>query len=165
MVMLMKSTNGTQAAPVRAMQLALAFERWNARRRRRKHCAASRKQNATPRMKFALLAAFVALWPGLSAARSVHVRESRPVAETVIRGRHAEYVIRFDGPVDHAASRMQITQSGRVIQSLTPLMDSAVDVLFASGETPPPGRYALHWEAKSADGDFSNGDIPFDVAP
>jgi hypothetical protein len=82
-----------------------------------------------------------------------------------VHGRHAEYVIRFDGPVNHAASHMRITQSGRVIQSLTPLIDSAVDVLFASAETPPPGRYMLHWEAKSADGDLSSGDIPFDVAP
>jgi methionine-rich copper-binding protein CopC len=91
--------------------------------------------------------------------------ESRPAAETIIQGRHAEYVIRFNGPVDHAASRMQITQSGRVVQTLTPLLDSAVDVLFASGQAPPPGSYLLHWEARSMDGDVTKGDIPFRVAP
>jgi len=116
-------------------------------------------------VRIALLAALLALWPWFSDARPVHVREFQPAAEAVIHGRHAEYVIRFDSPVDHAASRMQITQSGRVVQSLTPLMDSAVDVLFASAETPAPGRYMLHWEAKSLDEDMSSGKIPFDVAP
>ena len=70
-----------------------------------------------------------------------HVRSSSPAAEAIIHGRHAEYVIRFDGPVDHQASRMQITQNGRVVQLLAPLLDSAADVLFAGSEVPAPGRY------------------------
>jgi methionine-rich copper-binding protein CopC len=101
----------------------------------------------------------------LPQARPLHVRQSTPAAEAIISGRHAEYVIRFDGPVDHAASRMQITMDGRVIQSLTPRLDSAVDVLFASGMAPAQGKYMLHWEARSPDGDVSSGDIPFSVAP
>jgi methionine-rich copper-binding protein CopC len=105
------------------------------------------------------------LWPCIAAARPMQMRESRPSAGTIIHGNHAEYFIRFDGPVDHAGSRMQITQSGHVVQTLRPRLDSAVDVLFASGESPSPGRYMLHWEARSMDGDVSNGDIPFDVAP
>lgn len=105
------------------------------------------------------------LWPCAATARSLHVRESRPAAEAIIHGRHAEYVIYFDGPVDHAASRLQITQSGRMVQALVPRLNSGVDVLFADGEAPPAGRYLLHWEAKSADGDVSTGDIPFSVAP
>ena len=95
----------------------------------------------------------------------MHVRQSQPTAQAIIHGRHAEYVIYFDGPVDHAASRLQITRSGKLVQTLVPRLDSAVDVLFADGETPPPGRYMLHWEARSADGDTSAGDIPFGVAP
>ena len=107
----------------------------------------------------------LALWPSLVAARSLHMRESRPSAEAVIQGRHAEYVIYFDGPVDHAASRLQITQSGHLVQELHPRLNSAVDALFASGEAPPAGQYFLHWEARSMDGDISQGDIPFSVAP
>ena len=106
-----------------------------------------------------------ALCPGIATARPMHVRDSQPAAEAVIHGRHAEYVIRFDGPVNHAASRLQITQSGRLVQTLVPRLDSAVDVLFADGTTPPAGQYLLHWEARSMDGDVSNGDIPFSVAP
>jgi methionine-rich copper-binding protein CopC len=111
------------------------------------------------------LLALLALWPCIATARSLHVRDSRPSAEAVIRGRHAEYVIYFDGPVDHAASRLQITQSGRLVQALTPRLDSAVDVLFADDEAPPPGHYFLHWEARSVEGDTASGDIPFNVAP
>jgi methionine-rich copper-binding protein CopC len=113
------------------------------------------------------MAVFVplALRPRRADARPLHVRESRPAAEAIIHGRHAEYVIYFDGPVNHAASRLRITQADRVVQELKPLLDSAVDVLFASGEAPPAGRYLLHWEARSMEGDGSAGDIPFSVAP
>ena len=99
-------------------------------------------------------------------ANPPQVRASSPAAEEVIHGRHAEYAIRFDGPVDHAASRLEIMQSGRTVQSLRFLLDSAPDVLFASGEAPAPGHYSLHWQARSsADGTVSDGDIPFSVAP
>jgi len=109
--------------------------------------------------------AVLASWPLAAIARPAQVRESSPAADAIIHSHHAEYVIRFDGPVDHLASRMEITQAGRLVESLKPREDSAVDVLFASGRAPPPGHYLLHWEAKSADGDTSSGDIPFDVAP
>jgi methionine-rich copper-binding protein CopC len=106
------------------------------------------------------------LWSGVAIAGSLHVRDSQPSAKAIVAGRHTEYVVHFDGLVDHAASRMEIVQSGRVVQTLTPLGDSAPDVLFASGETPSPGHYLLHWQARSIDdGVVSNGDIPFSVAP
>lgn len=119
------------------------------------------------KVAFGLLALVTATAFALVAVEAVprRVRTSSPVAQAIIHGRHAEYVIRFDGPVDHQASHMQITQSGKVIQSLTPLLDSAADVLFAGSEVPVPGHYLLHWEARSSDGDNSFGDIPFSVAP
>ena len=109
--------------------------------------------------------AAVLLAPVVADARALHVRESTPAAQAIIAGRHAEYVIHFDGLVDHRASRMEIIQSGRVVQTLVPLDDSAPDVLFASGETPRPGKYVLRWRAIcSDDGVASNGEIPFSVA-
>ncbi len=117
-------------------------------------------------------------------ANPPQVQESSPAANEIIHGRHAEYVIRFDRPVDHAASHLEITQSGRIVQSLPFLLDSAPDVLFASGDVArhdgwttghpscraagrgaDPGHYLLHWQARSsADATVSNGDIPFSVA-
>jgi methionine-rich copper-binding protein CopC len=103
--------------------------------------------------------------PRTAVSAPLHVRQSTPAAEAVIQGPHAEYVIRFDGEVDHAASRLEITRSGQLVQTLTPRMDSAVDVLFASGEVPAPGKYILHWQAVAVNGETFSGDIPFSVAP
>jgi len=95
-------------------------------------------------------------------ARPMHVLASTPAAEAIMHGAHAEYVVRFDGPVDHAQSRIEILRDGRVVQSLHPRLDSAPDVLFASSPMPPPGHYELHWVVKSVSGgDISDGMIPF----
>jgi methionine-rich copper-binding protein CopC len=106
---------------------------------------------------------FVACGP--AEARPLHVRDSTPAAETIVDGRNAQYVVRFDGWVDHAASRMDIAENGKVVEPLVPTLDSKPDVLAASAPELAPGRYQLHWHAKSiSDGDFSDGFIPFTVA-
>jgi hypothetical protein len=80
-----------------------------------------------------------------------------------MHGRNMQYIVRFDGPVDHRRSLLEIVRDGHVIQVLHPLLDSAVDVLFASAPAPEPG--VLHWAVKSMqDGDDSEGLIPFSVA-
>ncbi len=111
-----------------------------------------------------LVCASLMLSPCLAFARPLSVNATQPGPAVIIRGEHAQYVVRFDGPVNHFKSRMEITQEGRVIQTLKLLGDSAVDVLFSSGIAPPPGRYMLHWTAVSAEGDTSSGDVPFEVA-
>ncbi|HUB47924.1 MAG TPA: copper resistance protein CopC [Acetobacteraceae bacterium] len=111
----------------------------------------------------ALLAIALLLAPQTTQARAVNMVESNPQAETIIHGDHAEYVVRFDGPVNHFASRLEIVQDGRVVRTLRPLENAAVDVLFAAGPVPAPGRYALRWTAISGDGEQSSGQIPFAV--
>jgi copper resistance protein C len=111
----------------------------------------------------ALLAMTLLLAPQTTEARAVKMVESNPQAETIIHGDHAEYVVRFNGPVNHYASRLEIVQDGRVVRTLLPLENAAVDVLFAAGPVPAPGRYALRWTAISADGEQSSGEIPFTV--
>lgn len=102
---------------------------------------------------------------GLAEARPLHVRDSFPAAEAIVDGRNAQYVVRFDGWVDHGASQMDITENGKIVEPLVPTGDSEPDVLAASATALPPGRYQLHWHAKSVpDGDFSDGSIPFTVA-
>lgn len=111
----------------------------------------------------ALLLAALLLGSGAAAARPVQMMETRPTAQAILQGDHAEYVVRFDGPVNHYASRLEILQDGRVIHTLRPLQDSAVDVLFAGGPVPPPGRYSLKWTAVASGGETSSGEIPFSV--
>ncbi|HZB90367.1 MAG TPA: copper resistance protein CopC [Stellaceae bacterium] len=111
----------------------------------------------------AVLAVLV-LGSGLAEARPLHVRQSSPAAGAVMKGRHAQYLIRFDGPVDHVSARLELEQSGRVVGTLHARLDSAPDVLFAAAAVPPPGQYVLHWEVRSPeDGEVTSGDIPFSV--
>ncbi len=37
-----------------------------------------------------------------------------------MHGGHAQYVVRFDGPVDHAQARLEILRDGQVVQRLKP---------------------------------------------
>jgi methionine-rich copper-binding protein CopC len=102
---------------------------------------------------------------GSAQARPTHMLSSTPSAEAIMHGRNAQYVVRFDGPVDHTQSRLEILHDGHVVQRLDTLLDSAADVLFASAPAPEPGRYVLHWIVKSApDEGASEGMIPFSVA-
>jgi methionine-rich copper-binding protein CopC len=101
---------------------------------------------------------------GPAEARPLHVRDSFPLAEAILDGRNAQYVIRFDGLVDHAASQIEIIGSGKVVETLVPVGDSEPDVLAASAPALAQGKYRLHWHAKSVpDGDFSEGSISFTV--
>ena len=103
---------------------------------------------------------------GLAAASPPQLRESMPAAEAVLDGRNLQFTIRFDAPIDHAASRLEITRDGNVIRTLHPLLDSAPTVLFAAGEALPPGRYSLHWHVGAPfGGEVAEGDIPFSVQP
>ncbi len=98
-------------------------------------------------------------------ARPMHVLASTPAAEAIMHGTNAQYIVRFDGPIDHAQSRLEILRDGHVVERLNPLLDSAVDVLFASTPALEPGHYVLHWSVKSIpDRDDSDGMIPFSVA-
>jgi len=86
---------------------------------------------------------------GLAQARQLNVRDSFPAAESILDGRNAQYIIRFDGWVDHGASQMDVTENGKMVEPLVPTRDSEPDVLAASAPALPPGRYQLHWHAKS----------------
>lgn len=58
-------------------------------------------------------------------ADPLQVRDSVPAFDGVIQGRHVQYVIRFKELIDHSSSRIEITQSGRVVQSFPAFLDSA----------------------------------------
>jgi methionine-rich copper-binding protein CopC len=97
-------------------------------------------------------------------ARQMHVEASTPLAEAIMQGRNEQFAVRFDGPVNHARSHLEILRDGQVVRQLHPLLDSAPDVLFASAPAPQPGHYVLRWSAYSLpDGEMTEGTIPFTV--
>ncbi len=96
--------------------------------------------------------------------RPMRMIETLPAAQAIVDGNNAQYVVRFDGPVDHRASRLIIMRGTSVVRNLRPLLDSAPEVLFASGPRLPAGDYQLKWSVKSMpDGDFTDGSIDFKV--
>jgi methionine-rich copper-binding protein CopC len=102
---------------------------------------------------------------GMSEARPLTVRQSYPAAEMIVDGRNTQYVLRFDGWVDHGASKLDVTANGQIVATLVPTGDSEPNVLASSSPLLAPGRYQLHWHVKSVpDGDFTDGSIPFTVA-
>ena len=108
--------------------------------------------------------AFLLLLLHAALATPVRMAESFPAARAVMDGLNAQYFVRFDGLVDHRASRLFITKGGQVVETLKPLLSAAPEVLFASAPRLPPGDYELHWSARSmADGTMTEGSIPFTV--
>ena len=106
--------------------------------------------------------ALLLLSPLVAWSRPMQMMESFPAAEAIIDGNNEKFVVRFDGLVDHRTSRMWLTQGDRAVRTLTPLLDSAPTVLFASSSRLPPGNYQQHWSVKSIpDGELTDGSIPF----
>ena len=96
-------------------------------------------------------------------ARAMSVVESFPMVDQIMDGRATSFSVRFDGPIDHAASRLTlVTPHGS--RSLRARLDSEPNTLFTAVGALPPGSYELQWEARAMDGEVSKGTIPFKVS-
>ena len=119
---------------------------------------------SSPIRRSGLSLSFLLLFLHGAIAEAMQMVECFPSAHAVVDGRNAQYFVRFDGLVDHSASRLFITQGGEVVERLKPLLTAAPKVLFASAPVLPPGDYELHWAARSmADASITEGSIPFTV--
>jgi len=108
---------------------------------------------------FGMLGAAAPAW-----AEDLRVMESAPAASAVIARRSSEFFVRFDRPVDHVRSTLDIMSDGKLVERLKPRLESAPAVLFARAPTLPPGNYKLHWSVRTMSGvEAIEGDIPFTV--
>jgi methionine-rich copper-binding protein CopC len=116
-------------------------------------------------MKRFVVAAWVAASLSPSLAWAMSMTQSHPAAQEIVDGNNAQYSVRFDSPVDHREALLSITGTdGKNISTLRPLLDSAPNVLFASGPRLTTGDYQLHWVVRSIPaGDISSGFVPFKV--
>ena len=73
------------------------------------------------------------------------------------------FFIRFSGPIDHYTSRLFIAQSGNVLVTLNPRLDTAPNTLFARREPLSPGDYELSWLAYTGTGEKIGGIVLFSV--
>lgn len=97
-------------------------------------------------------------------ARPPQALESQPQAQAFIEGRSAEFSIRFDAPVDHRQSQLQVLRDGRVVQTLQPRLEAAPNVLFAMAPALPAGEYQLRWVVRAPnDAEVAEGSLRFTV--
>lgn len=98
-------------------------------------------------------------------ADELRVMESTPAAKAVIDGRTSAFFVRFDRPVDHIRSTLEVMQDGKLIERLQPRLESSPEVLFARAPTLAPGNYELRWAVRTPTGsELIHGNIPFSVA-
>jgi methionine-rich copper-binding protein CopC len=126
--------------------------------------SSSREQEEAS-MRIWLLAlglAAMPLWPAQSAG-TIDVVESHPAKGESLDGRSEDFFVRFSGPVDHYTSRLFIAQSGNVLVTLNPRLDTEPDTLFARREPLSPGDYELSWLAYTGTGEKIGGIVLFSV--
>ncbi len=111
------------------------------------------------------LAAFVLVgsWSPGCWARAMSVVGSFPMVNQIMDGSATSFAIRFDGPVDHAASRLTLV-TPKSTRPLHARLGGEPNTLFSAVGALPPGSYELRWEAHAMDGEISRGAIPFKVS-
>ena len=127
--------------------------------------AVAMTSRCTPRRRlFGTCAAVSTLGIRAAFAESPRLIESRPADGAVMEGRLAEYLLRFDMPIDHYRSRLLIIGQGGTVAVLHPRLESPPEVLFAEAPELPAGGYMLHWLVRSVSGgDVAEGAVPFTV--
>lgn len=97
-------------------------------------------------------------------ARPLHVVGTPPGPQIYLTGSNAQYIVRFDGPVDHRSSVLFITRGTVVVETLPPSHSAEANVLAAAAPRLPAGDYMLHWVVRSLpDGEETDGASPFSM--
>ena len=110
------------------------------------------------------LPALLAAGPG-GMAQTLKVVETMPANDGTLAGGSGDYFVRFDQPVDHLHSVIDIMHNGKVVQTLHPRFKTEPNVLFARAPTLAAGKYTMHWSVPAADGStVYQGEVSFSVA-
>jgi hypothetical protein len=78
------------------------------------------------------LALVLLLFAGTAQARPMQVLQTTPADNATIDNLNMQFVVRFDGDVDHRASRLYVTSCEKVVEELHPSLSAAPRVLFAN---------------------------------
>lgn len=114
----------------------------------------------------ALIFAAAGMSSGPAWAREMRMMESLPAAHARIDGHGSRFFVRFDGPVDHAQSRLEIVRGGKTVAVLHTRLNSSPDTLYAEAPRLSPGDYELRWLVRGrGEPEASSGAVPFSVAP
>jgi methionine-rich copper-binding protein CopC len=97
-------------------------------------------------------------------AQALKVVETMPAKDGTLSGLSGDYFVRFDQPVDHIHSTIDIKQNGKTVQVLHPRLKTEPNVLFARAPSLAPGKYVMHWSVPAANGStVYQGEVSFSV--
>jgi methionine-rich copper-binding protein CopC len=96
-------------------------------------------------------------------AQAMGLIEQKPQVNEIMQGSGLAFALRFDQPVDHEHSRLELlTPRGKKV--LRPRLDAEPNTLYSAVGQLAPGEYTLRWKARGRDGQMLSGTIPFRVA-
>ena len=108
-----------------------------------------------------VIPAVVAGGPDVLAQKVV---QTMPAKDGTLSSAEGDYFVRFDQPVDHIHSTIDIKQDGKTVHTLRPRLNSGPNVLFARAPNLPPGKYVMHWSVPAANGStVYQGEVSFSV--
>jgi len=109
----------------------------------------------------AALALTLAAAPARAEAR---LEASVPQANSTVAAPVSLFEVRFNEPVNHYQSRVEILRDGQVLETLVPRLRTEPSIIAAQSAPLAAGRYELRWLVMSAfDGRVTQGTIPFTV--
>jgi methionine-rich copper-binding protein CopC len=130
----------------------------------RKSAFASTAHHGLAHVSVVLALVAATWWPGTAHAQPMSALDSFPVVNQVMDRSATSFAIRFDGPIDHARSRLTlVTPLG--VRALRARLNSRPNTLFSAVGALAPGNYQLQWEVMAMNGTISRGSIPFSVSP
>jgi methionine-rich copper-binding protein CopC len=98
-----------------------------------------------------------------ASARAMGLVEQKPQVNEIMQGSALAFALRFDQPIDHGHSRLELlTPRGKKV--LRPRLEAEPNTLYSAVGQLAPGEYTLRWKARGRDGQMLSGTIPFRVA-
>jgi methionine-rich copper-binding protein CopC len=98
-----------------------------------------------------------------ASAQAMGLVEQKPQVNEIMQGSGLAFALRFDQPIDHVHSRLELlTPRGKKV--LRPRLDAEPNTLYSAVGQLAPGEYTLRWKARGRDGQMLTGTIPFRVA-
>ena len=89
--------------------------------------------------------------------------ESKPVANSIIKGSELPIWLRFNVRVDGSRSRLQLIGPDGSAVSLEAAKQTAPNILESRATGLKSGAYKLRWQVLASDGHISHGEVDFTV--
>jgi copper resistance protein C len=111
----------------------------------------------------AALATALLLFPCSPIEGHAVLKESRPAANSTVRGPDVPIMLRYNSRIDSKISKLQLLHPDNSLTDLKIDPQTASDTLNAEATGLKPGAYRIRWQVVASDGHITRGEIPFTV--